>query len=79
METHLHPDCTCTHKPGWPCDSTCTVHRYQAAQSAYTEAYNALAAARQDVKDAEQRFYQATEDLAKLEARPGVPLKAAQS
>ena len=52
---------------------------YTEAQAAYVKAYNDLAAARQAVKDAEQRFYQATEDLAKLEAKPGVPFKAAQS
>ena len=24
--SHLHPDCSCTHKPTDPCDSTCKAH-----------------------------------------------------
>jgi hypothetical protein len=26
MTSHLHPDCTCTHEPGHPCEATCPVH-----------------------------------------------------
>lgn len=24
--THLNPDCSCTHEPGYPCDASCAVH-----------------------------------------------------
>ena len=46
------------------------------AQATYARAYNELADARRAVTEAEQRFYEATEQLVKLESKPGVPLKA---
>ena len=52
---------------------------YETASDNYVRAYNAVAAARKALADAEQDFYLATEELARHEAKPGIPLYAAQA